>query len=483
MVRRAPVLPFHPEIHRFLRSIDPHIRRSPPIHPHDTGDTELASLARIAAPLLGALVAIMAFAAPSLAQQLAQDTDAGEEQEPEDGAGGELVRGTLTDGEGAALEGVAITVSEPDGTLIGETVSDSEGSWTQPVPGPGDYVVSLDRETLPDGVELRDPERHSLEVSIRPQQQRTLLFAMGDLGARIGFAERLATATFSGLQFGLIIAIAAIGLSLIYGTTGLVNFAHGEFVTLGAVIAWFLNAPAGTGLGLHLIIAGLIAVVATTALGGGIELGLWRPLRRRRTGLIQMLVITIGLSIALRFALQIWFGGSSRPYFQYNIQDVVRVGPLSATPRDLTVSVIALVTLVGVATMLQRSRIGKAMRAVSDNRDLAESSGIDVQRVILVIWVMGAGLAGFGGVLNGIVENVHYLIGFRLLLLMFAGVILGGLGTAYGAMFGSIVVGLVTELSTLWFSTELKFVWALFALIIILLFRPQGLLGRAERIG
>lgn len=448
----------------------------------------MASLVRIAAPLLGALVAIMVLAVPALAQESSPDTggDAEQdgEQQPEDGNDArELVRGTLRDGEGTPLEGVAITVSEPGGESIGETVSDGEGAWVQPVPGPGDYVVTLDRETLPDGVELRDPERNSLDVSIRPQQQRTLLFAMGDLGVRIGFAERLATATFSGLQFGLIIAIAAIGLSLIYGTTGLVNFAHGEFVTLGAVTAWFLNAPAGTGVGLHIIVAGLIAVVVTTAFGGGIELGLWRPLRRRRTGLIQMLVITIGLSIALRFALQIWFGGSSRPYFQYNIQDVVRLGPISATPRDLTVSAIAFVTLVGVATMLQRSRIGKAMRAVSDNRDLAESSGIDVERVVLVIWVVGAGLAGFGGVLNGIVENVHYLIGFRLLLLMFAGVILGGLGTAYGAMFGSIVVGLVTELSTLWFSTELKFVWALFALIVILLFRPQGLLGRAERIG
>jgi neutral amino acid transport system permease protein len=143
----------------------------------------------------------------------------------------------------------------------------------------------------------------------------------------------------------------------------------------------------------------------------------------------------------------------------------------------------ATITLVIIATMLQRSRIGKAMRAVADNRDLAESSGIDVRRVILVVWVVGGGLAGFGGVLYGLAENVQYLMGFRLLLLMFAGVILGGLGTAYGAMVGSLVIGLITELSTLWFPTDLKFVWALAALILILLVRPQGLLGRAERIG
>jgi neutral amino acid transport system permease protein len=291
------------------------------------------------------------------------------------------------------------------------------------------------------------------------------------------------TQTLSGLRFGLIIAISAIGLSLIFGTTGLVNFAHGELVTLGAVLAWFMNAPPDTGFGLQLIIAAVIATVLSMGAGAAIELGLWRPLRRRRTGLIQMLVISIGLALLLRNVIQIWYGGSSRPYFDYTIQRAIELGPLRITPRDLTVMLLATLALVTLATMLQRTRIGKAMRAVSDNRDLAESSGIDVQRVILVIWIIGGGLAGFGGVLYGLAENVSYLMGFRLLLLMFAGIILGGLGTAYGAMFGSIVVGLVTEWSTLWFSTELKYVWALFVLILILLVRPQGLLGRRERIG
>jgi branched-chain amino acid transport system permease protein len=250
------------------------------------------------------------------------------------------------------------------------------------------------------------------------------------------------------------------------------------------VIAWFLNAPSTAGgVGLTLIVAGIIATALSAGAGGAIELGLWRPLRRRRTGLIQMLVISIGLALLLRNALQVWFGGSSRPYYDYTIQQAWTLGPIRLTPRDFTVMLLATLALVGVATMLQRTRIGKAMRAVSDNRDLAESSGIDVQKVILIIWVIGGGLAGFGGVLYGVVENVSYLMGFRLLLLMFAGVILGGLGTAYGAMFGSIVVGLITELSTLWFSTELKYVWALGVLILILLVRPQGLLGRAERIG
>jgi neutral amino acid transport system permease protein len=425
--------------------------------------------ARVMAITLSMVVALFAFAGTSLAQD--------EDEE----AGGEVVRGTLVDGDGEPVPGVEISVMTADEELVDVAETADDGSWEVPLPGPGDYLVALDQETLPDDVALRDPERAALDLAVRGGQQRTVLFAIGDAGEVAGFGDRFVMQALTGLRFGLIIAITAIGLSLIFGTTGLVNFAHGELVTLGAVIAWFLNAPGG--LGIQLIGAGLIAVVLSMAAGGAIELGLWRPLRRRRTGLIQMLVISIGLSLVLRNVIQIWFGGASRPYFDYTIQQSLVFGPIRITPRDLTVMLLATLALVGVATMLQRTRIGKAMRAVADNRDLAESSGIDVQRVVLVIWILGGGLAGFGGVLFGVTENVSFIMGFRLLLLMFAGVILGGLGTAYGAMVGSLVVGLVTELSTLWFSTELKLVWALIALILILLVRPQGLLGRRERIG
>jgi neutral amino acid transport system permease protein len=133
--------------------------------------------------------------------------------------------------------------------------------------------------------------------------------------------------------------------------------------------------------------------------------------------------------------------------------------------------------------MLTRTRLGKAMRAVADERDLAESSGIDVQRVILAVWILGGALTGIGGIFLGIIESVDYLMGFRLLLLMFAAVTLGGLGSAYGAMVGGLIVGLVSEVSTVWFSSQIKYVWALLVLVVILLVRPQGILGRRERIG
>ena len=151
--------------------------------------------------------------------------------------------------------------------------------------------------------------------------------------------------------------------------------------------------------------------------------------------------------------------------------------------KDIFIVVFSTVVLVGVAAALSRTRVGKAMRAVSDNRDLAESSGIDVEQVIRYVWIVGSGLAGLGGVLFGLTENINWETGFRLLLLMFAGVTLGGLGTAYGALLGSIIAGVFIQMSTLIIPGDMKNVGALMALIIILLVRPQGLLGRAERIG
>jgi neutral amino acid transport system permease protein len=398
---------------------------------------------------------------------------------------GQVLRGSLLDAEREPVAGVTIVVTTADGDEVGTATSDDEGKWEVAVPGAGSYVALLDEATLPEGLGLRDPDRNPLEVTLNSGQSRTLIFALGEGGAgRTRFLDRFLATTFNGLQFGLIIAITAIGLSLVFGTTGLVNFAHGELVTIGAVAAWFLNSPAHLGGKVTLVVAAAISLALAAGIGGALELGLWRPLRRRRTGLIQMLVISIGLALLLRNLIQIWFGGRSLQYFDYNLQRAsITLGPIALTPRDLVVVILSVVTLVAVATMLQKTKIGKAMRAVADNRDLAESSGIDVQRVILFVWVLGTVLAAFGGILAGVDENVSYLLGFRLLLLMFAGIILGGLGTAYGAMLGSIVVGLVTEWSTLFFSTELKITWGLAVLIVILLFRPQGILGQKERFG
>lgn len=306
-----------------------------------------------------------------------------------------------------------------------------------------------------------------------------------DLAAAAGgesLLARVPQVVVNGLKFGFIISITSIGLSLVYGTSRLVNFAHGDMVTFGAVVAYFFNG-AVLGPRLHIAWAGMLAIVAGAGLGAGLQKGLWQRLQERRTGMIQLFVITIGLAILMRHLILLVFGERPRSYVQYAVQESLTFASVRITPRDLTVIVISGLVLVAVGLMLLRSHTGKAMRAVADNRDLAETSGVDVRRIVLFTWVLAGSLAALGGVLLGVVENVNYLMGFRLLLLIFAATILGGLGTAFGAMAGGIIVGLVTEVSTLVSPTELKLMWGLAALVIVQLVRPQGIFGRRERVG
>ena len=383
---------------------------------------------------------------------------------------------------GEPVRGVEVVVETLDGEEVGRAESGRDGTWTVAVAQPARYRITIDTDTLPDGVELTDPARTVFEVDAFPGRLSTVLFELGERAGGRGpnLAERLAQSSTNGLKFGLIIAMASIGLSLIFGTTGLINFAHGELVTLGAIVAWFLNAR---GPRWQLIVAALVAATICGLIGGALERGVWRPLRVRQVGLFQLFVITIGLSLIIRHVLLIWFGGSRRGYLDYRIQQQWDLGPVSITPRDLTIMAASVVILVAVATMLQRTRLGRAMRAVADNVDLSEASGVDVQRVVLAVWIMGAALAAIGGIFLGSIESVDWQMGTRMLLLMFAAVILGGLGTAYGAMVGGIIVGMVTEVSTIWAPSALKLVFALAALVLALLVRPQGILGRAERIG
>ncbi|MCW2762968.1 MAG: hypothetical protein JWR85_3169 [Marmoricola sp.] len=284
--------------------------------------------------------------------------------------------------------------------------------------------------------------------------------------------SQIPQALVDGVRFGLIIATAAIGLSLIFGTTKLINFAHGELITLGAVVAWYVQSHA-----VPLWIAGLVAAAAGAAFGGILESALWRPLRRRRTGLFQLLIISLGLSLALRHIYLIIFGGANRAYRSYRIQDTIHFGGVSITPRDIGLILISLALLGGVAWTLQNTPIGQAMRAVADNRDLAEASGISVKRVILVVWMLGSALAAVSGVLLGLDGGVTWDMGFSVLLLVFAAVILGGLGKAYGAMVGGVLIGVVSQVSTLYSPPELRVFWALLVLIVVLLVRPEGILG------
>jgi branched-chain amino acid transport system permease protein len=381
------------------------------------------------------------------------------------------------------VPGVKISVATADGEAVGEATTDDKGTYEIQLPAPGDFVVTLDESTLPDGVTVRANSPVERTVNVRPGEAQTANYFLGeDLRQQENRWSILPQTIANGVQFGLIIAICAVGLSLIYGTTGLSNFAHGELVALGAIVAWYFNQNSPR---LHVIGAAFVGIGAAALAGGLAERGIFRPLRRKGVGLTSMMIVTIGIGIAGRYIFQFIYGGRARAYRQYAVQTAKDLGPFSLTPAAMVSMAICLLAAVAVALWLLRTRTGKAIRAVSDNPDLASSTGINTDRIILIVWVVGAGLAGLGGILLALEQQVRWDMGFSLLLLMFAAITLGGLGNPFGALVGGVLIGLFVELWT-WILPgviELKNIGALLALILILLIRPQGILGRKDRVG
>jgi branched-chain amino acid transport system permease protein len=226
----------------------------------------------------------------------------------------------------------------------------------------------------------------------------------------------------------------------------------------------------------------LIALVLGGVFGYVQDWLLWRPLRRKGVRLVQAMIVSIGLAIALRYLYLFYIGGETKT-MNVGLSDAIVLGPVRITTGSILSMIISIVVLVLVGLFLTRTRIGKATRAVSDNPSLAAASGIDVDRIIRIVWVLAGALAALAGVMLALYRQVSWDMGFQVLLLMFAAVTLGGLGSAYGALVGSLVVGLFVELSTLFIPADLKYAAALVVLIVVLLVRPQGILGRKERIG
>ena len=377
---------------------------------------------------------------------------------------------------GDPLEGVRITAE--GGGYEAEVETDAEGRWKIGVPEKATYEVTLDEDTLPEGVAVEDGA-NVFQAEFDLIDSLSVNFFLGeDTRETTSFFNQFLDRFVNGLNFGLLLALAAIGVSLIYGTTGLSNFAHAELITFGALMTLVF-----TGFGLPVWVAILIAVVLSGLLGYTLDAALWKPLRRKGVAVIPLMIVSIGLSLALRYLYQFFFGGGTSQ-LPGTGQAALTLGPISISPIDIGSMLISIVVLLGVAYFLLRTRIGKATRAVSDNPSLASASGIDVDNVIRIVWVVGAALAGLSGVLWAYFRpGVSWDMGFQMLLLVFAAVTLGGLGTAFGALVGSLIVGIFVEVSTLWIPSDMKFAGALVVLILVLLFRPQGILGRKERIG
>lgn len=379
--------------------------------------------------------------------------------------------------ESEPLEDVGITV-EGNG-YTAEVETDAEGKWKIGVPEKGTYTVTLDEETLPEGVIVAEGSA-SVESEIALTNSKIVNYFLGE-GVRVttSFFDQFVERVVNGLNFGLLLALAAIGASLVFGTTGLSNFAHGEMVTFGAVMAMVF-----TNLQLPLWVALPAAVVMSGLFGYALDSGLWRPLRRKGIGVVQVMIVSIGLSLLVRYVFLYFIGGGTYQLPGAGAAGIQLFGSVTLSVTDIVSMATSVVVLLGVAWWLVRTRTGKATRAISDNPSLAAASGIDVDRVIRIVWILAAALAGLAGILWAYFRpGIKWDMGTQILLLVFGAIVLGGLGTAFGALLGSIIVGLLVELSTLWIPSDIKYVGALVVLIAVLLVKPQGLLGRKERIG
>ena len=379
--------------------------------------------------------------------------------------------------EAGVLADVTLTVTDEGGTAE-EVVTSESGKWNLQVDKEGKYTVKIDESTLPKDL-VTDGEV-TVTAKFGVTKPALITIRTESYSASTSKVDELVQSTFNGIRLGLLLALASVGLSLIYGTTGISNFAHAEQVTLGGMLGYFLINQHGMGLW----IGGVVVVVLCAFTGWLQDRVLWQPLRRRGLGLMQLMIVTIGLSLALQYVFQYTVGARTVRVLQDN-PSVTDLGPITTTNQSIAAMLISIVVLIGVGYALLRTRVGRATRAVSDNPALASASGIDTDKVIRLVWTLAMGLAGLSGILYALVTNgIKWDTGLQILLLLFAAVTLGGLGTAFGALVGSLIIGLVVELSpVLGMPGDFKYATAMLILILLLMVRPQGLLGKPQRIG
>src|SRR5918994_371486 len=281
----------------------------------------------------------------------------------------------------------------------------------------------------------------------------------------------------NGLSLGAVYALGAVGLTLVYGILRLVNFAHGDFLTFGAYMAYLVNVTWE----MPLVLGIFFAMAMTALLGVFLERVMWGPMRARGAGVLQLLLMSIGLALVIRYVVQYAWGTDIR-FLDVNVTATVEFLGVRLGRTALIVIVVGVVTLVVIGLMLRYALLGKRMRALSDDLELAETSGIDTSRVILWTWIFAGGLAGLAGVMAASVTDIRPELGFELLLPIFAAVVLGGIGDAFGALAAGLVLGAAIEWSTLLIDARWKTFVGFVVLILALVIRPQGIFGRAKAI-
>ena len=294
-----------------------------------------------------------------------------------------------------------------------------------------------------------------------------------------------------GIVLGSIIALGAIGLSLVYGILRFANFAHGEFMTTGAYLALFMVTGVLSWIGVpdsnfgalsfgwRMVIAFPFSMVGVAFLAIVFDRILYRKLRIKGSGPVMLAMSSLGTSFIIRMIILIIWGsdylfyrpGIMRPALEFPWRIKIR-------PDQILILFVVLFLVVLLHLFLKRTKMGKAMRATADNMQLALISGIDTERIIIWTWGIGGALAAAGGILYGIDVQLHARMGWNFLIPLFAATILGSIGNIYGALIGGLTIGIAQQVSTAFLLPTYKLAVAFVIMILILLIRPQGIFGK-----
>ena len=294
----------------------------------------------------------------------------------------------------------------------------------------------------------------------------------------------------NGLLLGSTFALGAIGMSLVFGLMRFVHIAHGDFMTLGAYVAFFLLTLVFPGIGLSqaglgpftfgypFLLAIPLSMVAVSIAAVVLDRLVYQSLRLKGVHVVVMTMASLGVAIALRAVVQMVWDTQPLQYPREARQFLFLPGDIRIPPDNLFLGLTSVLLVVVVYLFLSRTRAGKAMRATADNPELARVSGINTNRVIRWAWVMGASLAATAGCLLAVSQaQLLPILGWKVLIPIFAATILGGIGNLYGAFVGAIIVGVAMEVSTQWINPSYKPAVAFAIIILVLLVRPRGLFG------
>jgi branched-chain amino acid transport system permease protein/neutral amino acid transport system permease protein len=293
-----------------------------------------------------------------------------------------------------------------------------------------------------------------------------------------------------GIVFGSIISLGAIGLTLVYGIIRFANFAHGDLMTSGAYITLFLVTGLFTWIGIpentfgplsfgwRMVLSFPITMLAVGGIAILLDRILYRRLRRKKTGAVILAMSSLGAAFILRMIILILWGADSlfyrpgilRPAYELPLGIKIR-------PDQILILAVVVVLVILLYTFLQKTKMGKAMRATADNMELALVSGIDTEQVIILTWGIGGAMAAAGGILYAIDVQLHPYMGWNFLIPLFAATILGTIGNMYGALVGGLVIGIAQQVSTAFLMPTYKQAVAFVIMILILLIRPKGIFG------